>query len=253
MSAGLQVAFIVALGALASRTFVWLLLEYWGTETKAIVGIGALFLVWPGLIDALTWLATNHTYFDAATLIAWATISGGLVGFWDGLHQIHDWRKRAGLTFLADVTWGSAGSNLGLLVHFLNLHWGRPAPTVRLGAHCYDQGVCFSPAYAFALGNVCGNLRGRGDGPLMRHELVHVFQNRVFGPVYPFTYVLWATLLLVPAVIWGVFVGRPKDVIYSWCYANNPWEEWAYRHGGSRPAGLVWPTRRIVAVAIALL
>jgi hypothetical protein len=110
-------------------------------------------------------------------------------------------------------------------------------------------GFCFAPQYALTQGNVCSNLRGRADEPLFDHEYVHVMQNRFFGPFFPLTYLGWMIVLLAPAALYGLAVGRPGSTILSWCYCNNPWEEWAYRVGGGRDPALVWPIRRTLVGA----
>jgi len=245
-----ETASAMLLGALAARLFVWslLALQPFGTMGDALVEWA--FLFWPGLIETASIAATGRRFFEPHDVVAWATVFGGLAGFWDGFHRIHDWRRFGGLAFLLDVTWGFAATCIGVVAHFLNLGWGRPIDSCRRGAHRYDAGVCTNRQFAIALGNVCGNLQGRGEGPLFLHESIHVFQNRVFGPLYLFSYLFWMAALLVPSLIWGLVVGRPGEVIYAWCYANNPWEEWAYRYGGSRPGHLIWPTRRIVAVSV---
>lgn len=247
--AAVEVSTTILLGALAARLFILTLLGVQPFGEKGIAAIGWAFLFWPGVIDTFGWLATNRTVFAGHDLVDWATVFGGLAGWWDGLRRIHDWRRFGGLPFLLDVTWGGAGTSIGVAAHFLNLGWGRPLDSRRLNAHRYDSGVCTSRIYAITLGNVCGNFQGRGDGPLFAHEATHVLQNRIFGPIYLFTYLFWMAVMLAPAFLWGARVRRPGEVIYAWCYANNPWEEWAYRIGGSRPGHLVWPTRRILIVS----
>jgi hypothetical protein len=237
--AGIEVFGAILLGALAARTFAWSLLALLSFTPASVFGVGLSFLLWPGVFDAVAWLISGKPMFDPDSLVGWATAFGVLVGFWDGLRQIHDWR-RGGLSFLIDVTWGGAAVSLALLAHFLNLGWGRPLPSRRCGAHRYDAGVCAAPRYAIALGNLCGNLRGRGDTDLFTHESIHVLQNRLFGPLFLFTYILWPIVMLLPAFVYGLLVRRPFEVVWSWCYLNNPWEEWAYRHGGGRPPHLVW-------------
>jgi hypothetical protein len=245
-----EVSATVLVGALSARLFIWSLLSLQPFGTTGAAFIEWAFLFWPGLIDTASLATTESRFFKPVDLVAWATVFGGLAGFWDGFHRIHNWRRFGGLSFLLDVTWGGAATSIGVVSHFLNLSWGKPIDSLRLGAHRYDAGVCTNRQYAIALGNVCGNLQGRGDGPLFRHESIHVLQNRIFGPFYLFSYLFWMAALLVPALVWGLVFGRPGEVIYAWCYANNPWEEWAYRYGGSRSDHLIWPIRRIIVVSV---
>ena len=244
-------AFLTAiLGALVSRTFTWLLLSAYDDNTNAVFWIGFLFHGWPGFIDVACLLAVGESAFNPNGLLPYATIVGGLIGFWDGWHQIHDWRRFGAFTFLLDVTWGGAAVGIGALIHFLNLGWGSAIASQRIGAHRYDAGISAKRQYAITIGNVCGNLRGQGEGGIFRHECLHVLQNRLFGPIYLYSYVGWIATLLLPALIYGSFVRRLYATCFSWCYLNNPWEEWAYRSGGSRDPALVWPTRRIVSMVI---
>jgi len=244
-----EASLTILLGALVARLFIGLVLSVQPFGERGVTAVAWAFLFWPGLIDLITTFTSGRNLFTADDIIVWATVSGGLVGFWDGLRRIHDWRRFGGLTFLLDVTWGGAGTSLGLAAHFLNLGWGIPIDSRRCYVHRYDAGVRTARDYAITLGNVCGNFQGRGEGPLLKHEETHVFQNRLFGPIYLFSYLFWMAAMLIPALVWGLIVGRLGQVIYAWSYANNPWEEWAYRNGGGRPSEIVWPTRRIVVVS----
>ena len=246
---GIETALAILLGALASRAFTWVLLSSIEFDPRRVTAVGWLFHFWPGLLNTLCSLSVGETAFSARGLVEWATAIGAIVGFWDGFHQIHDWRRGGGLTFLLDVTWGGAGVGVGVFIHFLNLGWGAFVSSRRIGAHRYDSGVAAKRGFAITIGNVCSNLHGQADGGLFRHERIHVLQNRLFGPLFLYSYLGWMAAFFVPAFVWGVIVRRPTTVPFSWCYLNNPWEEWAYRYGGSRDPNLVWPLERIIAVA----
>jgi hypothetical protein len=68
-----------------------------------------------------------------------------------------------------------------------------------------------------------------------KHESVHVFQHFLFGPIYPLSYALWATLLFIPGIIAGaVTSGRTvASGITDICYYNCPWEVIAYAVEGT--------------------
>ena len=69
--------------------------------------------------------------------------------------------------------------------------------------HIYQDGFGLRPDFALASGNVISNaggkvgLRGESDLVVRRrrfvvaHEGVHVFQSRLFGPLYHAIYVAW--------------------------------------------------------------
>jgi hypothetical protein len=242
--AGLETGLTSVLGAIAAGLFVWLMLALGGFSPKATFAVGWFFLLWPGVIDTIAWLLNGHTVFKPEHLTLMAGCVGTVVGFADGLRRIHAWSRWGSLQFLADVTWGLANNVNASLIHLINLGWGKPIPSQRVGAHRYDRGFCFAPHFALTQGNVCSNLRGRVETDLFDHEYVHVLQNRIFGPIFPLTYVGWMILFLIPAAIYGLVVGRLGSTIMSWCYFNNPWEEWAYRIGGGRYPELVWPIHR---------
>jgi hypothetical protein len=247
---GIETALAALLGALASRSFTWILLSTFDFDSRSVAAVGWMFHFWPGLLDSLCLLSVGETAFSARGLVEWATAIGAIVGFWDGLHQIHNWRRGAGLTFLLDVTWAGAGVGIGVVIHFLNLGWGGFIVSRRIGAHRYDAGVAAKRGFAITVGNVCSNLHGQAENSLFRHERIHVLQNRLFGPLFLYSYVGWMAVLFVPAIVWGVVVRRPFAVVFSWCYLNNPWEEWAYRYGGSRDPDLLWPLKRIIVITL---
>ena len=141
--------------------------------------------------------------------------------------------------FLLDVTWGLAGSTNGCLLHLINLAWARGQDNPRSGAHRYFNGFRVKAGYAITLGSVMSNLPAHADS-LVPHELLHVRQNRLFGPFYTLTYLAWMAVMLPPAVAAGLLKGRVLQTVEDWCYLNNPWENWAYTSGGWRDPNRVW-------------
>jgi hypothetical protein len=248
----LEASLTALLGGIVSRYFTSLLLAAFDSSPTSVVWIGLLFHGWPGVLDIMCLGSVGQPAFTKEGLIAWATVAGAVIGFWDGWHQIHNWRRWKGLTFLIDVTWGGAAVGFGVVGHFINFGWGNYIVSRRVGAHRYDSGFAMSRPFAITVGNVCSNLRGQADGGLFRHEAVHVLQNRLFGPIYLYSYVGWMAVFLIPALVYGATMKRPFAVAFSWCYCNNPWEEWAYRYGGSRDPAIVWPTGRIVGVTVVI-
>jgi hypothetical protein len=83
------------------------------------------------------------------------------------------------------------------------------------------------------------NLPAHADS-LLPHELLHVRQNRLFGPFYTLTYLAWMVVMLLPAAVVGLLRDRVVQTVEDWCYLNNPWENWAYTRGGWRDPCRVW-------------
>jgi hypothetical protein len=96
------------------------------------------------------------------------------------------------------------------------------------------------------MGNVISNA-GLGDGAggqrnlefLAEHEELHIWQSRLFGPLYQGTYVAWATGgFFVACVAWW-FVDDATtledfgSLVETASYYNNPFEYWAYKNHGN--------------------
>jgi hypothetical protein len=64
------------------------------------------------------------------------------------------------------------------------------------------------------------------------HENTHIWQNRLFGPIYTLSYIAWLILLFIPGLLWGVISGEGAGVgIQAFSYFSNPWEAWGYEVG----------------------
>jgi RHS repeat-associated protein len=186
----------------------------------------------------------------ATGLAVGAAVVGGLNGVISGALEIYDWSSPVGwLSFLSDSTWGLVGTTLGVLVHGINLFYGGSRDysfelSRRQNRHVYDGGFGFG-TYAFTQGNVTSNLNGRRSD-LVDHETLHIWQSRIFGPIFQVTYIGW---LVVGAIV-GFLIGIPLAIagtqglgqsINDVAYLDNPWESWAYDVGGSGSGGkLAW-------------
>jgi PE family len=169
-----------------------------------------------------------------------------------GIYNFRDWRGWA--AFLLDYTWGFPGTALGYGVQIINAFYPNsnydPALSELVGSHVYRGGVGL-PGFATTMGNVTTHL-GTGPGAddlMINHEEVHVWQSRIFGPLFQTSYVGW--------VVGGVFVGtgywlfHPNQdwfsLVETAAYYDNPWEVWAYANDnnwpppGANPA-LLWPS-----------
>lgn len=168
-----------------------------------------------------------------------------------GIYNFGNWRGWA--AFLSDYTWGLPGTALGYGVQLVNSFYPNanydPALSALAGSHVYRGGIGL-PGFTTTLGNVTTHL-GTGPGAvdiMLNHEEVHVWQNRLFGPLFTTSYAGW--------MAGGFFVGTGYWLLHpsqDWfslvetaAYYDNPWEVWAYANDnnwpppGANPA-LLWP------------
>ncbi len=191
----------------------------------------------------------------------WLGIAMGAVGAANGAvsgaRRIYRWRRRQGwVAFALDSTWGQVGILGALAIHAANRVRAdaeyRPDCSYRQNRHIYVRGFRLRRTYAFTLGNVITNATGGGTRLrprfLERHETLHIWQSRLFGPLFPTGYVVWgAGGALVAAVVW-LFNRKESlaDLVTTATYYDNPFEYWAYVNDGHWPhpdanALLRWP------------
>lgn len=173
-----------------------------------------------------------------------AGASAGLNGAFGGYRQIYDWRTAKGwFAFAADSTWGLLGTTLGNVLNLANLAGRgsgyRPDFSRRQNRQVFEKGVFVRRGFAVTHGNVISNA-ATGRAPLVeerrlfidRHEGLHVWQSRIFGPIYQTVYVVWfAGGALVGAATWALKKDRPslKRLVETAAYYDNPFELWAYK------------------------
>ena len=218
-------------------------------SSAAALALGWGFFLWPGVLDTLLLMLHAKPVFTPSVLLWTAAVVGSFVGMMDGIGRIHRWRTLGGLEFLLDVTWGLAGSTNGCLLHLFNFAWAHAQDGPRRGAHRYFNGFRVKAGYAITLGSVMSNLPVHADG-LLPHELLHVRQNRLFGPFYTLTYLAWMAVMLLPAVAVGLYKGCATATVEDWCYTNNPWENWAYKYGGWRDPRRIWNAATIATTTM---
>lgn len=174
-----------------------------------------------------------------------AGVSAGINGAFGGYRQIYDWRRAEGwFAFATDSTWGLLGTTLGNVLNLVNLA-GRKAGfradfSRRQNRHVFEKGAAMKRGFAFTHGNVISNAStGRETlveerrGFIDRHEGLHVWQNRIFGPLYQAVYVAWfAGGAVVGATAWALKRDKPKmkKMVETAAYYDNPFEFWAYKH-----------------------
>lgn len=165
-------------------------------------------------------------------------VIGGLNGIGAGAMGIYDWRSPKGFLGIAlDSTWGLPLVAASLGLHAANLTWSnsgyRQDLSARAGYHVYAGGIYARRGFVWTVGNVVSNARpsdGRRLRMLERHEGLHVWQHRIFGPLYPLLYLAWmAAGGLAGTAVWMVRRGSWWKTVETIAYYDNPFETWAYR------------------------
>ncbi|MFM8563445.1 MAG: hypothetical protein ACKOCE_06075 [Acidimicrobiia bacterium] len=184
----------------------------------------------------------------------WGLVVGALSGSMAGARGIYDWRSRRGVTaFVVDHTWSLATTSAGVVVSILNALGDagyEPELSERQNRMVYRRGFVLRRGFAVTFGNVVngaadesGEISDARRKLVTVHEDAHVWQARVFGPIYVVVYAAWfAGGSVVGAVKWlasdrSLPLSRTVD---TYAYYRNPFERHAYRlQGVSTPADVV--------------
>jgi hypothetical protein len=105
--------------------------------------------------------------------------------------------------------------------------------------------------FLLTVGNVvngAGSRNARTAAIVERHEDLHVWQSRWFGPLFPLTYGAWLVAGAIVGVVVWIGTGRRVGLgatVDAFAYYRNPFEWWAYSREGRWPpprasADLVW-------------
>ena len=187
---------------------------------------------------------------------------GGINGAIAGYRGIYDWRSARGrLAFVLDSTWSMVSTGAGLVLLLASkvreASTGRtmeyePDLSFRRNRFVHRGGVVLRRGFAVTIGNVINGAADRrgelteGRRRLVEdHEEVHVWQERIFGPLYPVLYTGWFLGGVVMAVLRR---GRRNtirlaDDIDNLAYYRNPFEWHAYSRAGEWPPTWVDPQR----------
>ncbi|WAZ26808.1 FG-GAP-like repeat-containing protein [Streptomyces cinnabarinus] len=174
---------------------------------------------------------------------------GGMNGLICGLHGVYDWSSPSGwLAFLSDSTWSLIGTSLGNVVHVINLFYKdanyREDLSRRQNRNVYEGGFALKKDFAFTQGNVISNAGQGGKGVnasfIANHEELHITQQRIFGPLFQATYVVWAVGgVIVGSVVWlwhtDTRASGLGSLIETAAYYDNPFEYWAYKNDNNWP------------------
>jgi hypothetical protein len=241
-----------AAGAFLAHTFIYLMLAAGKHSDLSVTLTSLFFFIWPGLINVISQLAVHHPVIGETALLWIALAVGGSVGVMDGLWATHRWIGAGVAGFLLDVTWGLGGSTNGLLLHLINTILTTHADgddEIRHEAHRYLRGFRIKEDFAFTQGAVMSEMgEWTPSSDLFHHESIHVWQNRILGPFFWFSYASWMLITLLPSLIAGLIGGAVADALQWWTYFNNPWEVMAYgianpsgRTGWNMSRWLCWP------------
>lgn len=178
-----------------------------------------------------------------------AAASGWLAG-WRGSY---DWQRPSGLAaFVLDSSWALTGTSSGLALAGVQRAMPgsgyRSDLSRRSNRQVYAAGLHFDRDFALTAGQVVSNAAGQVglDGAagarrlrfIARHEEMHIWQQRAFGPIYPLVYGGW---IIGGAVIGAVLSlrrgGELRRSVMTLAYYDNPFEYWAYRNDR------YWPPR----------
>ena len=182
-------------------------------------------------------------------LAAAAAVPAGLNGLAGGARRIYAWKTIGGWgAFVLDSSWALISTTLGVLVNGANLLNRRsgfgPEFSVRHNRHVFARGFALKRGFANTQGPVISNATcGRGDdlaghrNLVERHEGLHVWQQRWFGPIHPLVYAVWGLLGMIVGGVYGaasrqrrlakVRIGKLMETA---AYYDNPFEYWAYRN-----------------------
>jgi hypothetical protein len=252
---GFEAAVLAFVGGLVARSFISLLL-WTGRDTPNVsFALGWAFFLWPGVVDTIPRLFGKQYATRPAALLWIATSVGTLTGTMDGMWQTHDWVGPGVVAFALDETWGLTGSAHGDLLHLVDFSWGdHVVGETRTDAHRYNSGFAVKAGFAFTQGAIMSSNSSAEGSPLFSHENTHVWQNRLFGPLFTLSYIAWIIVFFLPGLVFGLVSGAGAGKgIENLCYYNNPWEVWAYAVQGfdrSRQGGGIWPGLAVGIVSL---
>ena len=203
-----------------------------GDDSDARLFVGFAFSFVAGVLDGVVRLF-GQSLFSTAGLVVLNGLVGAITGAFAGYVRAHQWKRRGWLWFLLDVSWGLTGATLAIFLHLMNgRRKSRPDVThPYAGVVRYPHGWRPRGDFAITLGPVLSNCDGDPSTPLFKHEALHAFQNRLFGPIYMPTYLTWMLMFGAFGAAAGTFSKQLGKKAEALGYYSNPWEVWAYaRH-----------------------
>ncbi len=233
----IETIYLTVAGGFLARAFM---LYLWKQAHDPQQGANLLYTIFfplPG-IGLLVAKAFGAAFLIQDALLLTAAIVGCFIGMMDGLYGIQPWVVGHVLLLTLDLTWGLAGSTYAAVLHIIDI--GRHAKDGRKGQHSYTGWFAPDGQSAFTIGNVISNLTNGPADSRYGHEVIHVWENRILGPLYVWSYIGWFLFFGVVIGFVVTFIKRvgfeadsnkashtvpylfPTIVAYG--YDNNPWE-----------------------------
>ena len=175
-------------------------------------------------------------------LPALGTAIGAVSGAVSGARRMYDWKSLRGIgAFVLDHTWALATTSAAVVATGVNAATGAQIDeslTTRQNRMAFDRGLVLRNGFAVTFGYVINGAADR-DGVInerrrklvTHHEDQHVWQARMFGPIYPVVYAGWFAIgSIVATAKWLIHGRRTKlsDEIDAMAYYRNPFEWHAY-------------------------
>jgi len=177
-----------------------------------------------------------------------AAIVGFVHGWLAGDRRIYPWRRAAGVAaFVLDHSWALLTTTASVLSQAVS--WARrdsvyiAALSERQARHVFAGGYRLRKGFAITVGTTVSGLADTSERRwklVTDHEDCHVWQARLFGPLYVVLYVGWMITAAVAGTVIAVTRRRPlAATVEAFSYYNNPFEWWAYSREGR------WPPPRL--------
>lgn len=215
------------------------------TPTRILETLGST--VGGAVVGFGTGLVVGELAAGGVVLAAVASVSSGINGLFGGLRRVYKWNSVSGwFAWLADSSWALVTTTLGNVLNVVNLvirdSVYRQDFGVRQNRQVYEHGFALKKGFANTQGCVISNAgKGAPDGLdgdrdfVDRHETLHIWQERWFGPLHPLIYIIWAVGGAIVAVSYWVATPRRSEIplgrlIETTAYYDNPFEYWAYRN-----------------------
>ena len=177
------------------------------------------------------------------------TAVGAVSGAVAGARRMYDWKSPRGIgAFVLDHTWALATTSAAVVANAVNAATGAQIDeslTTRQNRMTFDKGLVLRRGFAVTFGYVVNGAADR-DGTLSErrrklvshHEDQHVWQARIFGPIYLVVYAGWFAIGSIVATAKWFATGRVtklSDEIDATAYYRNPFEWHAYTRDNNWP------------------
>jgi hypothetical protein len=217
--------------------------KYFRAESRVVAplpGVLRVFIgiaVGGGLAGAAGYLAMTALGAADTTAVVVAIGSAVVGGTYAAIalgYNVYMFGVMSSIGLVLDVTWSILNTIAGLLVWIpaALISGGKfqtPDPSSRRsGSFVYDKNPRGGGYAATTIGTVIG-------GGWSSHEEIHVWQARIFGPMFMLAYIL----AFVLNVIFRLLTFRKSNLVKA-AYERIPFEDWAYWAGSMTGAKIKW-------------